>query len=120
MEGELHLRDTRPCAVKDQYRIAGTDRLVLEACDAAPTQARLFETLRNDATQQDITEALDRLIANKLILELDGRLISLVLNEPMESLPSDRLLPFGAVMVPQSISRDDQDEDGEDESRKVA
>ncbi len=120
VEGELHLRDTRPCAVKDQYRIAGTDRLVLEACDAAPTQARLFETLRNDATQQDITEALDRLIANKLILELDGRLISLVLNEPMESLPSDRLLPFGAVMAPQSISRDDQDEDGEDESRKVA
>jgi len=118
--GEIHLRDTRPCAVTEQHRITGTDRLALEACDTAPTQARLMETLAQDATPQDITDALARLIANKFIFELDGRLISLVLNEPMESMPSDRLPTFGAVMAPQAAPRDDPNEDNEDQSRKVA
>jgi len=118
VDGEIQLRDTRPCANRLIHRLSGTDRLVLEACDTAPTQAKLLQTLAKDATPEDITEALARLIDNKFILKLDGRLVSLVLDEPMESLPSEKLLPFGAVIPPQSIPQ--KDDEDEDQSRKVA
>lgn len=95
-EGDaLVVRDTRTCAVAAQHTLHGPARRVLEACEDAPIRRRLYETL--DDTQEAIDTALAQLQRDKLVMEIDGRLLSLVLNVPVVPL-QDRQVLLGKVL----------------------
>ncbi len=79
-DGVLIVTDTRPCATAFQHRLTGLERAVLLACDAGQTLGKLAERTQTSPTQ--VRHALDRLLADRLAVCLDGRYLSLALWAP--------------------------------------
>lgn len=106
-EGDaLLVRDTRTCAVASEHTLRGLSRQALEACDDAPTRRRLYETL--DGTHETIDATLAQLQHDKLVVEIDGRLVSLVLNVPVTPMQDrqvllGKILPMPAARAPQPV-----------------
>ncbi len=76
----IDLTDTRSCARLPRHTLAGLAREVYLACDSAPRRARLAEKVRVKApaaTEDEVADIAARLVADRLVLELDGRLIAL-------------------------------------------
>jgi hypothetical protein len=71
------------------------------ACDSAPRRARLTETVRARvpaATEGQVADVVAGLIADRLVLELDGRLIALALPAGSAPAPPDHTqFPGGHV-----------------------
>jgi ribosomal peptide maturation radical SAM protein 1 len=80
-EGDaLVIRDTRPIAAREEYHLRGARRAVYEYCDRAQTEAAVEEHLVSRAslgTAVDVVEILAELVAAKLLLDEDGRYLSL-------------------------------------------
>jgi len=79
----IDLTDTRSCARQPRHLLAGLAREVYLACDGAPRRARLAEKVRATApaaTGDQVADILARLLADRLVLEIDGRLIALALS----------------------------------------
>jgi ribosomal peptide maturation radical SAM protein 1 len=78
-EGDhIQLTDTRGCATQSRHLLAGLAREVYLACDAAPRRARLA-TILPAATEEQLAAVTAQLLADRLVIELDGRLIALAL-----------------------------------------
>ena len=78
-EGDhIQLTDTRGCATQSRHVLAGLAREVYLACDAAPRRARLA-TILPAATEEQLAAVTAQLLADRLVIELDGRLIALAL-----------------------------------------
>jgi ribosomal peptide maturation radical SAM protein 1 len=85
----IDITDTRSCARLPRYTLAGLAREVYLACDSAPRRARLAEKVRAkapDATEDQVEDIVARLVADRLVLEVDGRLIALAV--PVTSAPA--------------------------------
>jgi hypothetical protein len=101
-DGVLRITDTRSCARVPRHELTGLARAVLLACDNAPRQGRLAETIAKEglaATGDEIAGALDRLLADRLVLAIDGRLLGLALRAPVPELPAPDSFPGGYVDV---------------------
>jgi radical SAM superfamily enzyme YgiQ (UPF0313 family) len=81
-DGVLIDSDTRPCATAFQHRLTGLERAVVLECDAGQTLGKLAERTGTSPTQ--LRRALDRLLADRLMVCLDGRYLSLALWAPRE------------------------------------
>ncbi len=93
----LEVEDTRSCATAPSHRLSGIRRRVLEAC----AQAQPLRRLQDDATlgpPHQVREAVKRLQDDRLLVEVDGRLLSLVLEDPVPPLPR-RHEPFGRLLT---------------------
>lgn len=78
-EGDhIQLTDTRGCATQSRHVLAGLAREVYLACDAAPRRARLAKILP-EATEEQLAAVTAKLLADRLVIEMDGRLIALAL-----------------------------------------
>ncbi len=102
-DGIVEITDTRGCARSARHELTGVTRAVYLACDSAPRQGKLAEVLDRDfglaASDNEITDAVGRLQADRLILAVDGRLLSLALKTPVAPLyPADQF-PGGHVSV---------------------
>jgi len=99
----LEIEDTRPCALAPLHTIKGDARRVLENCDDAPTTAGLYARLEKEAgfSKQKTDAALDELRSKKLILEIDRRVLSLPLYDPVYKLPEYAKLSLGVLLPPQ-------------------
>ena len=78
----IDLTDSRSCARQPRHMLAGLAREVYLACDSAPRRARLAKTVRARtpaATEDQVADIVGQLLADRLVLELDGRLIALAL-----------------------------------------
>ena len=79
----LQLTDTRGCATQPRHVLAGLAREVYLACDAAPRRARLAGALPArtgpSATEEQLAAVTGQLLADRLVIEMDGRLIALAL-----------------------------------------
>jgi ribosomal peptide maturation radical SAM protein 1 len=76
----VDLTDSRRCARQPRYRLDGLTRAVFLACDRAPRRARLTQTVRARvpaATEDQVADVAARLLADRLVLEIDDRLIAL-------------------------------------------
>jgi len=93
-KGTLFIEDSRACAVSKQHELTGLAKQVLEACDDAPTLHRL-QTMLPEKTGLDAI--ISDLIAKKLLVEIDSRLLSLVLKSPVPETPP-AYKPFGRVL----------------------
>ena len=88
-DGGLDVTDTRRCAVAPIHRLRGLAAKVIDACDGIATRRQIgrfcaaagyaADEAAIDATVQDM---LDR----RLVLDLDGGLLSLVLTDPVTPL----------------------------------
>ncbi len=108
-DGALEVTDTRGCAVTPSHRLDGLVAVALEACDgiATPHQiARACAAAGYDAGAAAIDAAVQELIDRRLLLNLDGVLLSLVLAEPVTPLDWHLDAPsgiFSARPVPPGV-----------------
>jgi hypothetical protein len=99
--GALEVLDSR--SVSKQFRIVlkDLDRAVCLACDEAPSSDRLPRILADrfglHAKEEQISAALDELIGRRVILPIDGRLITLAVQGSIPKLPELEEFPGGYV-----------------------
>jgi ribosomal peptide maturation radical SAM protein 1 len=101
--GTLEITDTRSCARSERQLLTGLSRAVLLACDSAPRPAHLTKTVAKDfgieASDEEIDTVMRKLIADRLVLAVDDRLISLVLKGPVPAtIPDYSEFPGGGFV----------------------
>ncbi|HXL89351.1 MAG TPA: RiPP maturation radical SAM C-methyltransferase [Streptosporangiaceae bacterium] len=96
---ELDIVDTRACASASRIRLRGVPRAVILACRAAPQADRLAAGEGLDhglrASPGEVEDAVAELIAARLILPIDGRLVSLPLTGRTPPLSGESDFPGG-------------------------
>jgi ribosomal peptide maturation radical SAM protein 1 len=95
LSDKIVITDSRSCALTPQHVLAGLAREVYLACDAAPRRDRLAGLV--GATEGQIEEIASRLVADRLALEIDGRLVALALSPDPPPLPDHTQFPGGHV-----------------------
>ena len=86
-DGLLLLTDTRPCAVALQHRLSGFERHVYLYCDTGRTLAQIGRHAMEHTGDWPsdvpaIRKILDRWIADRIMVRLDDRYLSLALRAP--------------------------------------
>jgi ribosomal peptide maturation radical SAM protein 1 len=98
----LEVTDTRTCAAARSHRLDGLSTLALDACDAAATRRQIAKACMaagRGVSADEIDAAVQDLIDRRLLLELDGGLLSLVLAEPATPLDWQLNAPYGTFLV---------------------
>jgi ribosomal peptide maturation radical SAM protein 1 len=97
----LRLLDTRDCAVEQWTTLRGLERAVYLLGDEAPTPTRLPELLRAQhglaPDAEELAATVERLLARKLMVAVDGRLVSLAVRGDVPGLPTRPETPGGFV-----------------------
>ncbi|MCP4038141.1 MAG: hypothetical protein GY733_14470 [bacterium] len=73
----LLVHDTRPCAQRRWWRLAGLERLVYEYCDARHGQRAICEHFAGEATDDEIKVLLESLVHRRLLHTSRERYLSL-------------------------------------------
>ena len=73
----IDILDTRSCRTADRHRLEGSAARVYRACDEATTRQTLRESL---GIGEELEEIVQSLIAAKLLLELNERLLALAVD----------------------------------------
>jgi ribosomal peptide maturation radical SAM protein 1 len=71
----LAIEDTRPCATRRQHIFTGLAARVYHECDTAAKVPSLARRLNEP--ECDVQQAIDRFLAEKLMVEMDGQVASL-------------------------------------------
>jgi hypothetical protein len=72
-DGGFDLVDERPCAVAGTHRLDGLEAVLYDVCDAAHPPGKL--SVYGD--QAAVAESLESLLGRRLLIEADGRFLSL-------------------------------------------
>jgi ribosomal peptide maturation radical SAM protein 1 len=101
-DGEtLEVLDSRSCASAFRNSFTGISRAILLACDQAPAADWLPGILAKDynftATPEEIETSIQDLRRRKLLIEIDGRVITLAISGDIPELPSRKDFPGGFV-----------------------
>ncbi|HEY9668373.1 MAG TPA: RiPP maturation radical SAM C-methyltransferase [Coleofasciculaceae cyanobacterium] len=105
-DGEtIKILDTRPIAVNLLHLLKGLDCWIYRLCDRACSYKNLLGAVQKeyqpDVTAADIEAGVARLRENKLLLELNGKILSLAVREPVTPIPTSREdSPGGYVDLP--------------------
>ena len=77
----MRLRDTRPRTAASEWELHGLEVQVYRACDRAMSRQRLSSTLEREhgvkACADQLTQLIDSLVERRIMLALDGKLLSL-------------------------------------------
>lgn len=104
-DGEtIKILDTRPAAVNVLHLLKGLDCLVYRLCDRFRSYQSLLNAVQkeyqSDVSAADIETVVARLRKDKLVLELDGKILSLAVREPVTPIPTSRSdSPAGYVNI---------------------
>ncbi len=94
----LAITDTRAVAVEKHSTVSGIDRDLCLACDAATHLVNLFTMFqKRGIPRKDVEESIHRLKEKKVVIELDGRLLALMLRQRPRELPHGTQWPGGSV-----------------------
>jgi ribosomal peptide maturation radical SAM protein 1 len=100
-DGELEILDSRDCARAFRITLRGLARAVCLACDAAPPAHRLTSIVERDyglsATDEEVGKVADELIADRLVLPIDGRLVGLAVRGNLPTPPDMTRFPGGHI-----------------------
>jgi magnesium-protoporphyrin IX monomethyl ester (oxidative) cyclase len=104
----LTLIDTRPGAIKREISLEGLAYQVYVECDRVLSHWELVNALRQkyglDVSWDEIQPVVEELKSRQILLELNGKLLSLAVNEPILPLQEVREQPGGYVDVQRYIS----------------
>lgn len=93
---EITVEDTRTVAVSREHRISGLKRQILLAADDGMPETRVHERLTAmKVSPAEIDAAVADLVARKLIVRLDRRLVGLPLWHPHTLMPAPTAFPGG-------------------------
>ncbi|WP_314957021.1 RiPP maturation radical SAM C-methyltransferase [Bradyrhizobium cosmicum] len=93
---EIIVEDTRAIAVEREHRVSGLAREIILAADEGSPESRLREQLSGmNVMQAEIEAAIADMIARKLIVRLDARLVGLALWHPYTPIPPMTAFPGG-------------------------
>ena len=99
------ITDTRPCATAETYIVDSLDQDILEATAAPIPRERLVHDLTARHTDGvDIMARLDNLVSRRFLVEVDDRVMSVVLEAPVGVQPPMASFPSG-LMIPKMASR---------------
>lgn len=92
-DGEtIKIIDTRPVAVNLLYLLKGLDCWIYRLCDRSRSYQSLLSAVQkdyqSDVTAADIEAAVVRLRGDKLLLEINGKILSLAVREPVTPIPT--------------------------------
>ncbi|HMD86105.1 MAG TPA: RiPP maturation radical SAM C-methyltransferase [Terriglobia bacterium] len=73
------ITDTRPCASRRTHRLRGLTAQIYQQCDAVQSLDGLLKRFRSHASDAAVKKSLKTLVANKLLIEDDGRYLSLAI-----------------------------------------
>jgi len=76
---DVMITDTRPCATRRTHRLSGLKAEIYRECDSVQSLATLLKKFGSQASEAAVQESLKTLVANKLLIEDDGRYLSLAL-----------------------------------------
>ncbi|MEA2338337.1 MAG: hypothetical protein QOE82_2344 [Thermoanaerobaculia bacterium] len=88
----IDIVDTRSCRVADHHRLEGDAARLYEACDEAVDR----DALRGRLGLDRFEEIVDALLADKILLELNGRLLALAVDTARQ-MPQETLSPGGRI-----------------------
>lgn len=82
--------DTRPMAVCTSHELESVALRILQLCDSAIRRTELFVLLKNDGIDdlEEIELTITDLRQRGLLVAIDGRFLSLVIEDPVRPLPS--------------------------------
>jgi ribosomal peptide maturation radical SAM protein 1 len=80
LNDEAVVIDTRPCAVKELFFLDRLSSLVLATCDRPMPSETLIASLMPREGRGGLRAAIDLLLDHGLLIELDGRLVPIVLS----------------------------------------
>jgi len=94
----LVIEDTRPCAVEQTHVLTGLAARLYAECDSAVSLPALARRLR--AAEGEVAEITDRLVAQKIMIAMDGQLLSLAVfrSRPAARGPAPAEVPTLAVL----------------------
>lgn len=99
----LHIIDTRSQAVALRHTLTGLPRAICLAADSAPSEKKLAAVIRDEydasVSEREVSEASRQLIADGLILPMDGRLVGLAIKDGMPHLLPNSAFPGGRVTL---------------------
>jgi ribosomal peptide maturation radical SAM protein 1 len=102
-DGVLEITDTRSCARAPSTVLTGLARAVCLACDTAPRPGNLGQIIGRDfgitATDDEIDAVVSRLLADRFVLAIDGRLVGVILQGRPPAVPGDDQFPGGSIVV---------------------
>lgn len=93
--GDIHIKDTRECALFAECCLTGLDARLLSACDALQSLQSLNNRFDGEYATAAVNESLNRLKGMKFCIEMDGQILSLPVlrNRPaalLEHSPGDQ------------------------------
>jgi len=77
---DVMITDTRPCAPRRTQRLRGLSAKIYRQCDAVQSIPTLLHALDGHANDAEVRKILEKLVANKLMVEDKGEFLSLALN----------------------------------------
>lgn len=78
---DVVITDTRQCAARSTHRLKGLAAKIYHQCDAVQSLATLLRVFDGHANDADVREILRKLVADKLMVEDDGKYLSLAINQ---------------------------------------
>ena len=88
----IKILDTRSVAVKVLHLLKGLDCWIYRLCDRSRSHNSLLSAIhkeyQSDITAADIKAAVTRLRADKLLLEINGKILSLAVKQPVTPIPT--------------------------------
>jgi len=89
-EDHSYILDTRPCAVENNIILEGVSHYLYRECSSPQFKDTVFKKLQKELfpyiRESEVDEAINYLSDKRLLLELDGKLLSLALREPVRPL----------------------------------
>jgi magnesium-protoporphyrin IX monomethyl ester (oxidative) cyclase len=99
----LIITDSRPGAKAAKVSLKGLEKNVYLACDEAPLEEELLDMFKqNGCDPQEVHDVLTRHVENSIILNMDGRYVSLALRHPVQPLSPYQDFPGGSVVAKDS------------------
>jgi hypothetical protein len=78
---DVVITDTRPCACRRTHRLRGLKAKIYQQCDAVQSLATLLRVFDGHADDAGVREILEGLVADKLMVEDEGRYLSLAVHQ---------------------------------------
>ena len=76
---DVVITDTRPCAVRRTHRLRGLSARIYRQCDAVQSRDGLLKMFGSQAGEAAVKKSLKTLVANKLLIEDEGRYLRLAI-----------------------------------------
>ena len=76
---DVVITDTRPCAVRHTHRLRGLAAKIYRQCEAVQSLGVLLKKFQTHASDAAVKKTLQTLVANKLLIEDDGRYLRLAI-----------------------------------------